>query len=129
MSPRSSGYTLLEMVVVIAILAMATAVVAPPSYRMITSWQEATQVSDALQQIEHLPSLISTSGAPLYAKTGDGIELLTLPKAWHLKLNEPFYILANGFCSSSQGTLVTDHQTIAFKISSPFCKVERTDLL
>src|SRR5690606_24003272 len=83
---QSRGYTLLEMVVVMAILAMATAIAAPPSYRMIRSWQEATQVEDVMQQLERLPSAVRSSGNPLSADTGQGIDLIDLPRDWTVRM-------------------------------------------
>ena len=61
MSRCAAGYTLLEMVVVMAVLAMATALAAPPSYRMMRSWQEATRVDDVIQQLERLPGAVRAS--------------------------------------------------------------------
>lgn len=125
MRRRPQGYTLLELVVVMAILAMATALAAPSSYRMVRSWQEATDVDDVLQQVEHLPTAVRASGNPVYAATGSGITLIQLPEGWAIKLQSPLQVLANGACSDAQGTLVTTSQQIDFRILHPFCRVER----
>ena len=119
------GYTLLEMVVVMAILAMATAVAAPPSYRMIRSWQEATQVEDVIQQLERLPSAVRASGNPLLAT--DGIELIELPPDWTLHMQAPLRVQANGACLGAKGTLTTLYQTLEFQIQAPFCHVQRIE--
>lgn len=125
MTPRPQGYTLLEMVVVMAIIAIATAIAAPPSYRMIRSWQEATQVEDVMQQLERLPSAVLASGNPLFADTGSGIDFVNLPQSWALRMGTPLRVQANGACSEAQGTLTTTYQTIEFRILAPFCRIER----
>lgn len=119
------GYTLLELVVVMAILAMATAVAAPPSYRMIRSWQEATQVEDVLQQMEQLPGTVRASGRPLDGERNGGIPVVALPEGWSLRMATPLRVLANGACSDARGTLATQQQSIDFRILAPFCRVER----
>ena len=119
------GYTLLELVVVMAILAMATAIAAPPSYRMILSWQEATQVEDVLQQMEQLPGTVRASGRPLDGERNGGIPVIALPEGWSLRMATPLRVLANGACSDAHGTLATQQQSIDFRILAPFCRVER----
>lgn len=119
------GYTLLELVVVMAILAMATALAAPSSYRMVRSWQEATQVDDVLQQVERLPSTVRANGNPLDSAANSGISLVSLPENWALEMRSPLHILANGACSDAEGTLITEQQRINFRVSAPFCRVER----
>lgn len=125
MSRRTPGYTLLELVVVMAILAMATAIAAPPSYRMIRSWQEATQVDDVLQQLERLPGTVRASGRPLEGKANGGIAAVALPEGWSLRMTTPLRVLANGACSDAQGVLTTTQQSVDFRILAPFCRIER----
>lgn len=125
MSPSQAGYTLLEMIVVMAILAVSTAIAAPPSYRMARAWQEATQVDDVLQQIEHLPSQVRTTGTPLNVQGEDEIPSITLPPGWTLRLETPLQVQVNGACSDSEATLVTTHQAIGLRIQAPFCRIQR----
>ncbi len=125
MSRAQAGYTLLEMIVVMAILAMATAVAAPPSYRMVRSWQEATQIDDVLQQLERLPSRVRATGSSLNVEGKEAIPLVTLPDGWALRAKTPLQVQANGACADGEATLVTAHQTIDLRIHAPFCRIQR----
>lgn len=126
MSTRAPGFTLLEMVVVLAIMAMATAMVAPMGYRMIGSWRDATRVQDVLGQLERLPTAVRGSGNPLDTSQPDAALPITLPTDWHLHFNQPLRVLANGACNSTTATLSTPHQVIDLSIAAPFCRVQRS---
>lgn len=128
MAKGSAGYTLLEMIVVMAIIAMATAVAAPPSYRMIRSWQEATQVADVLQQLERLPTYVRNTGQPVQGQAADLVDAVTLPDQWTLHFEPMLSVQANGVCTDNRATLTTAYQTIELEMQAPFCKVRRVDL-
>lgn len=124
---RPLGYTLLELVVVMAILAMTTAVAAPPSYRMVRSWQEATQVQDVIEQLERLPGTIRAAGNPLDSRVEGSAIPVKLPPDWTLTMDSPLQVQANGACSGAAGTLTTAQQTIHLQIYAPFCRVQRVE--
>ncbi|TWT18638.1 prepilin-type N-terminal cleavage/methylation domain-containing protein [Luteimonas marina] len=149
---RQRGYTLLEMVVVIALIALATAMVAPGGYRMIASWSEASEVEGALKSIASLPLRAREEGRDLrfrpdrsdadqvrvFRASGaagaqgqppeqDDAGLLGLPEGWSLKFEDPLVVRAGGACSGSRGTLVTTRQSIGIEIEAPFCRVRRLD--
>lgn len=126
MNAPASGYTLLEMVVVLAIIAMATAMVAPMGYRMIGSWRDATQVQDVLGQLERLPTVVRDSGNPLDTSQHNMELPIKLPPDWQLHFDQPLRVLANGACNNAAATLTTPHQTITLHIDAPFCRVQRT---
>ena len=59
---RASGYTLLEMVVVLALMGLAVGMAAPAGFRMIDSWREAGDVDEVLRQLAALPSAARAQG-------------------------------------------------------------------
>lgn len=127
---RQTGYTLLEMVVVMAVLALTTALVAPPGYKMVRSWQDASRVDEVFKQLRALPMTVRDTGRPLKL-TSDAPELtqppVDLPAGWQLRFTTPLTVLANGACSDAAGVLVTDHQMLQFQIKAPFCRIVRDD--
>lgn len=125
---RVRGFTLLEMVVVLALLALATAMAAPSSYRMIRAWRDAAAVDDALRQIALLPATVRNHGAMLQVPVDDSkplARIVNLPAGWALRLDAPLLVRANGACNDSAATLDTGHQRIRFKIEAPFCRVRK----
>lgn len=121
------GYTLLEMLVVIGLFALATSLVAPMSYRMAASWRESSQVDAVLRQLAALPLKARETGQRLelngtVATTSQDFEL---PDEWQLVFAQPLTIRANGACSHAEGHLQTTRQTIAFVVQPPFCRVQR----
>lgn len=121
------GYTLLELVVVLGIVALATALVAPPGYRLIRTWQEATALQDVFEQLERLPASVRNSGNPLTVETFDESGLIKLPEGWLIQMSPPLRIQANGVCFQTQGSIITPQRAIALSIEAPFCRVIRTE--
>src|SRR5690606_27858755 len=132
---RPRGYTLLELVVVIAVLAMATALVAPAGYRMVGTWRDASQVDAALQAVASLPMLARREGhrlrlggvqpgreGPLIVggrndntaerekaarEQAEATALLGLPDGWTVAFEPALVVQPNGACSDARGTLDT----------------------
>lgn len=59
---RQRGFTLLEMIVVLAILGLATALVAPSAIRGIDSWRRQSELDSLLDQIRALPGNARATG-------------------------------------------------------------------
>ncbi len=122
------GYTLLEIVVVMALLGLATAMAAPAAYRMIGSWTEAEQVDGVMKALGRLPLRQRDAGRQLTVPAGDAeaaTMLAPLPEGWRLELQEPLTVAVNGACTESRGTLQTARQTLDFRIEAPFCRIRR----
>lgn len=127
---QQRGYTLLEMVIVIALFALATGMIAPTGYRMIASWREASDVSQVMRSLTALPLQVRRTGMDLVAapaETASLTELLALPEGWRIELDAPLTIRANGACSGTSGKLVTARQTLPFTLEAPFCRLGKPE--
>ena len=121
---RQHGFTLLEMIVVLAILGLATAMVAPSAIRGIDSWRRQAAMDGLLDQIRALPGdarasgrAISISGAALASDSPplriEGEWTLAVPVAW--KVN------ANGVCEDGRVEVGNEHGTRIVAVKAPFC--------
>ena len=139
-SNAAGGYTLLEMVVVLALLAMATALVAPAGYRMIQTWRDASEVDRVVGELQALSWQARTHGRPLKLAADETLPNVALedpvdplarlstglPDDWTLKFLAPLQVGANGVCRSSEAVLQTSRQVIDLEITSPYCRVRRS---
>lgn len=125
----SGGYTLLEMVVVMAVLALATALVGPSAYRMAQSWGEADGVAAVIRSVEALPFEAQKKGMEILldGTTPPPPDLLDMPEDWQLQMDSPLVVRANGACSGASAHLVTLRQQVPLTIEAPFCRTYRSD--
>jgi prepilin-type N-terminal cleavage/methylation domain-containing protein len=131
---RASGYTLLEMVVVLALLGLAVGMTAPAGFKMINSWRDATQAEQVLRQLAALPTRARNEGRPWDLLPDQAAsqaaeqtinQAVTLPDGWSLQMDTPLHVRANGACNDADGRLITPRQTIAFHVQAPFCRIQR----
>lgn len=128
---KTGGYTLLEMLVVIGLLALTTALVAPAGQRLARSWQDAQATEQVLRDIARLPTLTRQSGRALELAAGEyrgESPLLPLPESWRMQFETPLVIGANGACSGGRALLETETASIPLEITGPYCRVFRLDL-
>ncbi len=121
---RHGGFTLLEMVVVLAILGLATAMVAPSAIRGIDSWRRQAEVDSLLDQIRALPGNARASGKPvvLSAETlKAGKAPLRIANEWSLGVPEPWSVSANGVCEGGEITIGNTLGTRTIVVAAPFC--------
>ena len=123
--PRTSGFTLLEVVVVLALLALATALVAPQGFRMIETWRRATDVDAALGALAALGAEARHQGRRLEFPAGvlpdDAIG--GVPAGWEVMLATPLAVEPNGACADVQGELRYQGYARRFALEAPFCRI------
>lgn len=122
---RPLGFTLLELVVVLALLALATALVAPQGFRMIATWRRATDVDAVLGAMAALGATARQQGRSLELPAGrvPADAIAGLPEGWTVVLAEPLAIQANGACGGTHGELRSGSYVRAFALQPPFCRV------
>lgn len=127
----SGGYTLLEMVVVLAIMALVAGVAAVRVFSLIDSWRVRSQLESIEGQFAHLPVLARQAGQeivlPPSAASAEGIEsqpVMTLPADWLVRFREPLRVHASGLCEGADVTLEHGSRRFRRAITPPFCQVK-----
>lgn len=124
-SKAAAGFTLLELVVVLALLGLATALVAPQGFRTIATWRRATDVDAVLGALAALGADARMHGQRLSFEAGqlppDALE--GMPEGWTVVLDDPLVIQANGACGSATGELREGSYVRRFALEGPFCRI------
>ena len=126
---KSQGYSLVEVIAVLVILALVTSVVFPNLVRTYTSYRHSTAVATVIEQISALSFHAYNEQTRIELREAGDMEYLSwisLPENWLLKINEPIIVNANGFCSGGKLTLVSESDETALSIYAPYCRTSIT---
>ncbi len=126
MSFTSHGFTLLELLVVLAIMALVAGMVMPDSGKVFARFQARLQRDNVLEQIADLgiEARRRASGFTIdnYPPKDKDIPL-QLPDGWSLQTTAPIHYRANGFCDG--GTIVLSTAPgiqFTIKLQKPYCQ-------
>ncbi len=134
---RVAGFTLLEMVVVLAIMALVAGVAAVRMFSLISSWRERTQLESIEQQIVRLPMLARQRGSdivlppPAPPSVAAPVDIdappLTLPDGWVVHFDRPLRVRASGLCEGARIELEHGDRRYYRIVSPPFCQLAVDD--
>jgi general secretion pathway protein G len=123
--PRPAGFTLLEVLVALAILALGVALALPGAYNTYQSWRLAGTRDDILQQLQGLGLEARRRGELLRIDevvAGQANAPLTLPSGWRLRAEPPLLFRPNGSCSGSLITLSLERRQWQVDLPPPYCQ-------
>jgi len=112
------------MIVVLAILGLATALVAPSMLRGIDSWRRQAVLDGVLDQIRAMPGGARGSGRAI---TIDEAALkgtrppLQVPDEWTLGAPVAWKVNATGVCEGGEITLGNARGMRTIRVAAPFC--------
>lgn len=139
-NPRSTcqgGFTLLELMVVLALLGVVTALAMPNLNRLLTSAQATSERDFVLNQISALGRaarlaerdlvVVGSPAADGSVDVPEGTEphQLDVPPDWQVAFSPPLRIRANGVCLGAELTLeFQNQQVLRGRLEPPFCALE-----
>ena len=135
MPAHHRGYTLLEILVVLALLGLLTGLAVPRLDRMFDSLRMAFERDDVLDAIADLPYLANRQGMSFELTrfppeaTADPANPQTvplqLPDGWIVRATQPIRYAANGVCGGGELMLQYAGQQFEVDLEPPLCRPPR----
>jgi len=129
---RPGGFTLLEMLVVLVVMAGLAAIAGPRLMTMYDSVRAAAERDDVLDQIRSLTTHAWREGRKLEftgwpvdgeADEGDAARHLDLPEGWTVEVAEPIIFRQTGACLGGEITLTFSERQYHYELAAPYCEV------
>ena len=123
----AAGFSLLEMLVVLALIAIMVALVVPRLAGTVRAIATSGERAETARQLELLPLLARRQGQPIVAATDAPLvaEGLAFPDGWRATALDTLRVAANGICHPArlrvEGGGVVEEWTLA----APDCRVDQ----
>lgn len=124
------GFTLMEMIVVLALSALVIGLAAPRLQATLDAVTRSGEREQVIRQIERLPlraraqgrSIVWDPAQPHGARLDAGV-LPDLPDGWSVIALEPVRVEADGLCRESRVRVRGPDSQFDASVTSPFCDV------
>ncbi len=122
----TQGFTLLEIVVVLAILSLVAGMVMPHTAKVVQRFQAAAERDEIFKQLSDLgvQARRNARGFELYHYSAADSSLpLQLPEGWVLQAEAPVRYRANGFCEGGTVKLQRNDTIFMLNLKPPYCQL------
>lgn len=128
---RSAGFTLIEMMAVLALAALMAGVAIPAMQRWFDSVSERAQLAEVSIQFQRLASraallsqTVRLNKSSWQNKLGDGETTLALPEGWSLLNEKDLIFYHSGICAGGTVDLAGPHErNVQLQIAAVSCDV------
>lgn len=107
---RTGGFTLLELLLVLTLVALLSALVAPRMWQWVQSAQVRADMDTARAELEAMPMRAFTGAKRIKVDTTGP---LPLPRGWQLEFAAPLIYEANGMTPGSRVRITTGNTVLA----------------
>ena len=129
---QSSGFSLLELLVVLSLLGLLTAITFPNIVNLYQSVGSRLQIDQIIDDINGLGYGAFNSSSEIVLNnipenTGRQNAPINLPVGWRLAVVNPIQYLQNGACQGGEIRLFFEGELIiSKKLTPPFCRIKQT---
>lgn len=125
----STGFSLLEMLVVLVLISVMTALVAPRLQGTVEAIASSGERDEVARQLERLPLLARQQGHSIRIVVGQDVSVasLELPAGWKVRPLTILSIAGNGICNAASLQVEGRGTTEKWSIAAPDCKVSHGD--
>lgn len=123
----ASGFSLLEMLVVLALVSIMVALVAPRLAGTVQAIATSGERAETARQIERLPLLARGSGRPLEVAADEVLALdgIMFPDGWKVSARTPLRVAANGICRPARLRVEGGGIVEEWAVAAPDCTVDQ----
>lgn len=121
-----AGFTLLELLIVLALIGVTAAVVMPGLARTYDAIVSSGERAEVVRALEGLPFAAIAAGQPVNLEPSDPGALamrIELPQGWNVRLLEPLHIERTGYCHPSRVAVSGRDSSETWRLSAPSCGV------
>lgn len=120
-----SGFSLLELLVVLALTSITVALVAPRLSGIVDAITVSGDRAEVRRQISDLPIRARLAGEGCQLVKGDDLSrLVTLPQGWKAQLSKPLSVSSLGVCSAAMVRILGPRGAEEWTITAPDCRVQ-----
>ena len=129
---QSSGFSLLELLVVLSLLGLLTAITFPNIVNLYQSVGSRLQIDQIIDDINGLGYGAFNSSSEIVLNnipenTGRQNAPINLPVGWRLAVVNPIQYLQNGACQGGEIRLFFEGELIiSKKLTPPFCRIKQS---
>ncbi len=119
------GFSLLEMLVVLLLVSVMAALIAPRLATMVQAIACSGDRAEAARQIERLPLLARAGGHPFIIEAGEPVvaEGMQMPQGWKVTASTRVVIQANGVCMPAKVRVEGGGVVEEWALAAPDCGV------
>ncbi len=125
----SRGFTLIEILVVLAVMGLLTSIAVPAMQRMAEGYEISTQRAQLLADLNGMSYRAYANGKRVVLTDQDskGSQALIIPPGWRIQTDKPIVYNFNGLCDGGKLTLIApDNHEEALQLEPPRCQIAAT---
>ena len=122
-----AGFTLLELLVVLALMALALGIVLPRLDVMAEGFTAASERETLIEAVASLGLVARATGQPI--DFNGGLDRLPgeLPQGWSIETEAPIRFHASGACDGGQVLLRKGRREFLYELNPPRCRATLVD--